>query len=229
MWNYHINFDYCWQKKRHGKALFCKWLIFAILRSCGTNINLVLVIYVKYVYHVWSLKVKKWGKFKIVNLNILKIWNQISWRYNLQFLRYRVWQTEIGIGNYGSFFSLLPHPLKTPKNRILGGKKMLEISSFYTCVRHFGSFFALLPPNNPENQYLKKNEKIIWRCHHFALVYQKSQSYDVCFLTYGVQQTYFFVILGHFWSFTPLLTLKIIIWKKCTKCMEILSFYTCVP
>ena len=193
-------------------------------------------------------RVNKWGKFKIVNLNILKIWNQISWRYNLQFLRYRVWQTEIGIHNYGSFFSLLPHPLKTPKNRILGKKcwryhhfthvyqkpKSYKVWFLRHGVRHrifchFGSFFSLLPPNNPENQYFKKNEKIIWRCHHFALVYQKSQSYDVCFLTYGVQQTYFFVILGHFWSFTPLLTLKIKIWKKCTKCMEILSFYTCVP
>ena len=29
-------------------------------------------------------------------------------------------------------------------------------------------------------------------------VHQKSQSYDVCLLRYGVQQTEFFVILGHF-------------------------------
>ena len=29
--------------------------------------------------------------------------------------------------------------------------------------------------------------------------------------------------------FTPLLTLQIKIWKKCTKTLGILSFYTCVP
>ena len=159
MWNYHINFDYCWQKKRHGKALFCKWLIFAILRSCGTNINLVLVIYVKYVYHVWSLRVKKWGKFKIVNLNILKIWNQISWRYNLQFLRYRVWQTEIGIGNYGSFFSLLPHPLKPPKNRILGGKKCwrYHFTHVYVILGHFLPFYPLTTRKINISKKMKKS------------------------------------------------------------------------
>ena len=44
-----------------------------------------------------------------------------------------MWQTEIG--NYGSFFVLLPPPLKTWKIRILKKyKKILEISSFYTCV-----------------------------------------------------------------------------------------------
>ena len=31
-----------------------------------------------------------------------------------------------------------------------------------------------------------------------------------------------------FWPFTPLLTLKTKIWKKCKKCLEILSFYMCV-
>ena len=37
---------------------------------------------------------------------------QKSWWYNLQFLRYSVWQTEIG--NYGSF---LPFHLPFPKNQ----------------------------------------------------------------------------------------------------------------
>ena len=35
-------------------------------------------------------------------------------------------------------------------------------------------------------------------------MYQKSQSYDVQFLRYGVRQTEFFVILGHFLLFQPL-------------------------
>ena len=36
--------------------------------------------------------------------------HQKSWSYDLQFLGYRVWQTEIG--NFGSFFALLPHSTK---------------------------------------------------------------------------------------------------------------------
>ena len=38
---------------------------------------------------------------------------QESWWYDLQFLRYTVWQIEIG--NHGSIFALLPLPLKNPK------------------------------------------------------------------------------------------------------------------
>ena len=32
-------------------------------------------------------------------------------------------------------------------------------------------------------------------------MYKKSQSHDICFLTYGVQKTEFFLILGHFLPF----------------------------
>ena len=66
---------------------------------------------------------------------------QISWWYDLQFLRYRVWQT--GIRNHGSFSALLPTPLKTGKIRILKKwKKLLQIYSFYTWY---------LPKINPIN------------------------------------------------------------------------------
>ena len=47
---------------------------------------------------------------------------------------------------------------------------------------------------------------------------QKTRSYDVCLLRYGVLvQTKFFVISDHFCFFTTLLTLKLKIWKKCKK------------
>ena len=46
-------------------------------------------------------------------------------------------------------------------------------------------------------------KKIIWRCHHFTHVYQKSWSFGACFLRYGMQQTEFFAILGHFLPFYP--------------------------
>ena len=70
-----------------------------------------------------------------------------------------------------------------------------------TIFCHIGSFFEFYPPNNPQNQNFLKNEKNIWRCHHFTHAHPKSQSYDVWFLRYGVRQTQFFIILSHFLSF----------------------------
>ena len=46
-----------------------------------------------------------------------------------------------------------------------------------------------------------KNENNCWRYHHFTNAYQKPQSLEVQFLRYGVRQTQFFVILGHFLPF----------------------------
>ena len=69
------------------------------------------------------------------------------------------------------------------------------------------------------------NEKSIWRCHLFSNVYQKSLSYDVCFLRYGCDRQ-FFVILGH--SLTLLTTKKVKTFKKWKIFLKI-SFYTCVP
>ena len=62
----------------------------------------------------------------------IPVYQQSSW-YDLQFLRYGVWQTEIG--NYGSFFTLLPSPIKPKKIWILKKLRiLLEISPFYTSV-----------------------------------------------------------------------------------------------
>ena len=43
--------------------------------------------------------------------------------------------------------------------------------------------------NSPKNENLKKNEKDAcnnWRYHHFTQVTQKSRSYAILFLRYGV-------------------------------------------
>ena len=157
---------------------------------------------------------------------------QKSWWYDLQFLRYRAWQTEIG--NFGSFL-----PFYLPKKPTIQNFEMKELArdiilhmctknhnhmrySFWDTESEGQIFFVILghcffllpaphPPPHPTTQKIKtlKKWKSIWRCHHFAHVYQKSQSHDVCFLRYGVQQTakwQCFVILGHFWPFTPLAT-----------------------
>ena len=126
---------------------------------------------------------------------------QKYWWYDLQFLRYWVWQT-----NTGNYFRISKKWIK-----------VLEIS-FYTCVNHIGmdpeiewhrqdslsfwAIFALLLPWQTGKLKFWKNFTKIWRCHHFTHVYQKSWSYDTCFLRYGVQQTsIFFVILRHFLPF----------------------------
>ena len=58
------------------------------------------------------------------------------------------------------------------------------------------------PPDNLENQNFKI-EKNTWRYYNFTDLHHKWQSYDVSFLTYGVQQTEFVVILDHFLPFYP--------------------------
>ena len=75
--------------------------------------------------------------------------------------------------------------------------------------------FPFYPHKNPKIKILK-NEKICWRYHHFTHVYQKSQSYCVQLMRYGVKQAEFFVILDHFLPFYPLWTQKIKIVEKWT-------------
>ena len=78
-----------------------------------------------------------------------------------------------------------------------------------------------------------ENEKICWRYHHFTDVYQKSKSYDIPFLIYGVRQTDFFVNLGHFLPFyqtppppPPNDSENQHFEKKIKKYLDILSLYT---
>ena len=126
-------------------------------------------------------------------------------------------------------------------------KKHLEILSFYTCAPEvkiiwcmvleiwsaagrifviFGPFFALYPTDNLKNQNFNK-KKDTWIYNHFTRVFHKWKSY-VWFLRCVVQQTTFFGILGHFLAFYPTNNPKNKIWKNEEKCLETLSFYTCV-
>ena len=62
--------------------------------------------------------------------NILMIWSTVPEIYS-------PWMWQVGIGNYGLSFLrfYIPSPIKSWKIRILKKwKKLLEISSFYTCV-----------------------------------------------------------------------------------------------
>ena len=68
-------------------------------------------------------------------------------------------------------------------------------------IGNYGSFFAFLQPpiKTPKNQNFEKMKKNCWR-YHFTHVHQKPQSQ---FLRSRVRQTEFFVILGHFFPFSP--------------------------
>ena len=142
------------------------------------------------------------------------------WWHDLQFLRCRVRQTEID--NYGSFFAFLPPPPKNPKNQNFEEmkKKAGDIIILHKLTKNHNHmryrswdtewenslslwviFYPFNPPKDPKNQKSKfwKHEKSIWRCHHFAHVYQKSLSYNWPYD--GVGQT----IFGHFGPFFALL------------------------
>ena len=144
-----------------------------------------------------------------------------TWWCDLQFLRYRVWQTEIG--NYGSFLPFYtPPPLqkKMQKIKILKNEKSIYRCHPFTHVyqksqymimmyaswdiecdivfHHFGSFLCFYPTNNPEN--ILNNVKNASRYYPFTHVYPKWR-YDVWFLRYKAQQTEFFVVLVHFLPF----------------------------
>ena len=134
-----------------------------------------------------------------------------SWWYDPQFLIYRMCHSEIS--NFRSFFFAYLPPSKPKKSAL-----------FYTCAPkvtitwcmapeihneterifcYFAYFFPpFYSPYNLENQNFEKMKKLpgyVIILH----VDQKSQSYDVCFLRYGVQQTDFVVILGQLWQVYP--------------------------
>ena len=83
----------------------------------------------------------------------------------------------------------------------------------------FQTFFALLssplplPPNNPENQNFEKLKKSFG---DLIIVHLCTKTHNhMTYASWGMEwNRQFFVILGHFFPYTPLLTQKIIIWKN---------------
>ena len=127
-------------------------------------------------------------------------------------------ECEIETGNYGSFFALSPPPKNTKKQNLEKMKKIagdiiiLHVYQNHNHMRYsywgmewdrqtFLSFWAIIypylpiiyplfthPPSKTRKPKFWKNEKSIWRCHHFKLVQQKIRSYDVWLIRYGVWQ-----------------------------------------
>ena len=86
-------------------------------------------------FNIFSKKVIKTNTWKYHYFTTVY---QKSWWFDLQFLRYWAWKTEIG--NFGSFFAFFfPPPQKKKKKKLKNQnfqkmKKMPDISSFYTCA-----------------------------------------------------------------------------------------------
>ena len=106
-----------------------------------------------------------------------------SWWYDLQFLRYSVWQIEIS--NYESFFALLPTfpiPSQKPEESEFWKNKNkkkndgdISILQMYNKKPRIGSWAILLPFytfNNLENQNFEQNEN-----HLTQVMSQKSWSW----------------------------------------------------
>ena len=101
---------------------------------------------------------------------------QKSWWYDLHFLRYRVWQTEMkkNCWRYHHFTHVHQKPQSYAVQFLRYG------------VRHI---FVIL--------------KNTWKFYPFTHVHHKSRSYDVWFMRYKVQRTKFIVILGNFLPSDP--------------------------
>ena len=92
-----------------------------------------------------------------------------------------------------------------------------------TKIGNYESFLPFYPLKPPKIRILQKTKNVagdIILLH----VYQKPQSYEVWFLSYGVKPTKIFSFWAIFHPFTSLMALKIKICIKCKKRPEILSF-----
>ena len=111
-------------------------------------------------------------------------------------------------------------------------------TEFFVVLSHFLTFYPLTTEKNQNFKKMKKVSGYVIILH----VYQKSQSYDVCFLRSGEQWTEFFVILDFlvepdrhnflsFWTtFCPFTNNpRNQNFQKIKKYQEILSLYKCVP
>ena len=88
-------------------------------------------------------------------------------------------------------------------------------------------FCPFTPLKTWKIKILKKWKKKPWRCYHFTNVYPKWQSYDVWLLRYGAWQTELFVILDHFFPFTPLKIQNIKFWKNEKRPGDIIILHKC--
>ena len=170
---------------------------------------------------------------------------QKSQWYDLQFLRCRVWQTEIG-----NFRPYLPfYPPKTPKKQNF--EKMKKIAGDIVILHMYTKNYTHMMFGSWDAEWDRENVSLIWAIFYpfppltfwkmkilktweerleilfFTNVYHKWQLHHVWFLKCGVQRTEFFVLLDHFSPFYPTNDPQNHNFQKMKTHLEEL-FYTCV-
>ena len=186
--------------------------------------------------HYWPQK-SKFRKKNLKKTGDIILLHICTTNKDVWFLRYRGTIDRV-FGHFGLFFATDPPNLK--KQNFEKMKKSVEILSFYTCVQqttiiwcmvpekwstegrifcYFGLFFALLPPTNPENQYLKKWKKT----HRDIIILHKCTINDIHMMSSSWDKKCDWQNFLSFWAvFCPFTSLTT------KKCQEI-SFYTSVP
>ena len=166
-----------------------------------------------------------------------------KWRsYDIWFLKYKVWQTEIFV-ILGYFLPFQPpdnlenQNFKIEKNTWrychfthLHHKLQsfdVRFTKIWSATDHSGLFFAFSHPYAPRKSKFRKNEKSTWRYYHFTNINDSHMRHGSSGMQCNRQN--FFVILDCFMPFYPLPTWKVQILKQWKKHLEILSFYTCLP
>ena len=150
-------------------------------RKWGTPQNLCLAFIYELEKQLFIKKTVKWANKKCKNFNIYNVvffqtnkekhWRyhyftspyQKSWWYDLQFLRCRVRQTEIG--NDGSFFALLPRPHIIHVIQMYLKPQSYEVWFLRYGVRHiiFLSFWAMFYPFNPASFPKQPGKSKFWK------------------------------------------------------------------
>ena len=121
---------------------------------------------------------------------------------------------KIKCWRYHHFTNVCQKPHQVQFLRYGARQFFLSIWAFFCLLSHTPS--KVLDANKPK---FWKNEKSIWRCHH-----QMMYAYSDMECNRNI-----FCQFRPAFAFTPLLTRKIKIRKKCKKQLEILSFYICAP
>ena len=157
---------------------------------------------------------------------------QKPWWYDLQFLRYRVWQTEIG--NYGSLFNLKNQNFERMKKNA-GDIILLHRYSYwdtewdrYIFLIILDHFLPFYPPNNTENQNFEKMTKA---SGEVIILHMCTKNHDhIMYASWDMECDRHNCHFEPFFPFFAPLMPKIKIWKKRKKKhMEISLFYTSVP
>ena len=125
---------------------------------------------------------------------------QKSWWYDLHFLRYRVWHTEMkkNCWRYHHFTHVHQKPQSHEVQFLRCGVRRIELS---VILGHFLHFYHL----TTWTIKIWKNEKNIWRCHHFSHVPKIMITWrmlpeiwsatGIIFCHFGP----FFALLPHYW------------------------------